>query len=182
MDCHDIRGPQRMNSNDFSAPLTFHLAQENRSKFSLQWNEIQWNVSTSTRWTCTTFCTNHGSQTMKPTDFHYSFLFSASMRISFLCFLEKCLHVPLRMNCNNFACPFTFPLVPSSSQNLNLSNYLPANLTAFPSDILRYTFLVLMSKCYHANTLNWDCEHGKHYTCLTSVCWHCHWSMLPFLH
>ncbi len=48
-------------------------------------------------------------------------------------------HVPLRMNCNNFGDPLTFPLSmsPSSGQKFNLSttsiyDQTPAKLMKFP--------------------------------------------------
>ncbi len=51
---------------------------------------------------------------------------SATMRLTFVVWV-KCLnniHVPLRMNFNDFGDPLTFPLAPPSGQILNASNTL----------------------------------------------------------
>ncbi len=74
-------------------------------------------------------------------------------------------HVPLRMNYHNFGGPITFHLVPSSCKKFNLLKTLvcyqtPAKVMKSPSASAAPAAVLS-----HANTLSWDSEHGKHYTC-----------------
>ena len=64
--------------------------------------------------------------------------------------------------------PFTFLFTPSSSQHADLIGIGISCSLSFD----------LISKCQHANTLNYDAEHSKQYTNLTSACTHCHLIML----
>ncbi len=57
------------------------------------------------------------------------------------------IHVPPRINCDNFGVPLTFHLAPSSGQNLSPT-------LVYDQIPQMYFVLVLISKCKHANTLN----------------------------
>lgn len=73
------------------------------------------------------------------------------------------------MNLNNFDDLLTFPLVPPSGQKNYLSSILVTCKTPISHNCSLYCVLI---KCYHANTLDEDVEHGKCWTCYILVCRH----------
>ncbi len=55
------------------------------------------------------------------------------------------IHVPLRMNCNNFGDSMTFNLAPSSGQSFNVSNTLRPNTCR--TDDIPISFVLLCFRC-----------------------------------
>ena len=82
--------------------------------------------------------------------------------------ISQQLLVGVLLNLGQNSHPFTFLFTPSSSQHADLIGIGISCSLSFD----------LISKCQHANTLNYDAEHSKQYNNLTSACTHCHLIML----
>lgn len=109
-----------MNPTYFCDPLTFYIAPPggqilHSSKYLTDWDTI--------------FTDIHGSQMMCHIDFlcHHEFVVFSDMSQWQWWNAMKCgthIHVPCRMNWNNFYHFLAFPLAPSSGSVFNLSNTL----------------------------------------------------------